>query len=228
MLWQGVVLNPQATAGGPTVDLSEHPLPDCLFDLYGPLSLGQCFELVKACEGVPSLHQGLDLPRFFKLQSRHWNERLSDLYQVVKQAPPAFLGWVHQKQVGQKDLQPLVSLGAMDEISPLLDQFPVANLSRNEGKQILDLLVDLLLLKNASDRLAPPAKGSWLQHLKALRYPLSQKSDKRPQPAGWPQYVQVVRHRQGDRVLQRLQITYHDATDLQDKLSRLAQREATP
>jgi len=224
--WKGVVLNQAAQESSPLVDLSEFDLSQCLFDLFGPLNIVEISELFNACEKHPTLKASLDKNVFVKLQGRQWNERLSDLMAQLGNAPQSFRDWARTKQTGIKDLQPLLSIDSMADFAPLLSSMAERNFSRNEGKQILDLLVDLFLLEKPISELLPPEKGDWLSTLILLRNPMTMGNKVSSQsPSSWPKFVQVVNHRQGYRVLNKMQIIFSDSQDLNDKLKRLSSKE---
>ncbi len=223
--WKNVVLNPKGGESYPVVDLSDWKLVDLLFDLFGPLSLIEIFELFKACLEQPPLAEALEPQAFMLLQKRQWNQRLQDLFSKLQETPQCFLNWAHNKQLGHRELQPLLSLNNLEVISPLLQQFPRQGLSRNDGKVVLDLLVDLVLMKKTETELEPKENQNWLETLKSLRNPMSRGIRPKSVKEGWPKYVQVVNFRQGDRVLQKMQITFLDQDDLHGKLQRLSLRE---
>ncbi len=227
--WKNVVLNPQKRDDLPLVDLSEFPLEDCLVDLFGPLSLVELFDLIQASSQHPHLEKALDKQSFFQKQGRQWNERMGQLFDRLTQTSRTFLDWAHNKQVGHREIQPLLSLKAINaEVNQLLDQFSIQKLSRNEGKQILDLLVDLLLMDHETSSLLPKNEQPWLPQLTQLRHPIAGSLQNPPPNLGWPKYVQVVNFRQGDRVLKKMQITYLDQDDLSQKLQRLSSVETKP
>ncbi len=223
--WCNVVLNPGERDDWPLVDLSDLDFTECLIDLFGPMSLVETVELFSACQEFPALESALNKELFMKANSRQWNQKTSELFAAVEQTPVAFRDWAHQKQMGQKDLQPLVSLKNPQEIADLLNQFSAQNLSRSEGKQALDWIVDLHLMGTATDLIAPPESGTWSDRLQQLRHPMTDTPASNSEKAGWPKYVQVVNFRQGDRVLKKMQITYLDKDDLSKKLQRLSKTE---
>lgn len=225
--WKNVVLNSQCHGDQPIVDLSPRPLAECLFHLFGPLSLIELSELFTAIDEFPKLMAAFDTSEFMQSQGRQWSERQAQLFTTLQKTPLAFREWAHQKQMGSKDLQPLLAIEDLEAFAPLLIDLAENSLSRNEGKQAIDLLVDLFLLKRSVADLRSPQTGSWLKNLNKLRRPQSLKNEAaQSTDIGWPQYVQVVNQRQGDRLLKKMQITYSDGHDLTQKLKRLADRES--
>lgn len=222
VLWQDVSLNTKAASS--TVDMSELPLAQVLFDFYGPLTLMEIFQLFQKVEQIPSLQQHFDKKEFCQKQGRQWNQRLSDLFTKLEATPKSFQNWAINKQMDIKGLQPLLSLQDVSEFTPLLNTLADKNLTRNEGKQALDLLVDLFLMETPLEEILPTGNTPWLESLLQKRNPMAWAKQQEQKNDHWPRYVQVVNHRQGDRVLKKMQIVYSDAKDLQEKLQRLSKQ----
>jgi hypothetical protein len=184
-------------------------------------------QLMRACESLNQLKSKWDPALLFQLQGRQWSERLSDLCHQLQNTPQTFQEWARLKQMDVKDLQPLLSLKGRVRIDPLLEDIAQLKVSRTEGKQILDLLVDLILMENQTESLRAQDNPNWLKVLKQKRYPMSHAQEKHtPSNKNLPRYAQIVNFRQGDRLLKKLQITYSDSQDLKDKLNRLSSQES--
>lgn len=225
--WRNVILNPGACESRPVVDLSQNSFTEVLVELYGNLGLIEIFELFTACRAFSELNENLDKNQFMQKQAMVWNQRQEQLFERLAQAPQEFLDWAHNKQMSSKDLQPLLSLTELNEVSEILTALALQAPSRNEGKQILDLVVDLVLLKHSQQSLLPQPGSDWLKYLTQLRQPqASARQQQQPPSSPWPKYVQVVNYRQGDRMLKKMQITYSDRQDLQTKLQRLSSQES--
>ena len=217
--WQGLILNPQAPLKAPLLDLSHQNLPPLLVQIFGPLSFIQWTELCLALRKDP-VWTLLNRKEWASLLHYHWNQRTEQLMEKLAQAPPEFMTWAHEKQMGQRDLQPLLALPCLKSQASLLRELPKANLSRNEGKKWIDLMVDLLLMGKEEGELKAPKGEPWLPHLYQIRHPQSLEKETTPSNP-WPQFVKILKQRQGDRLLYKMEITYSDPQDLDQKLKRL-------
>ncbi len=224
--WNNVVLNSEASEDRPLVDLSYEDLTQTLIDLFPKLSLVETLELTMEVMEHPRLKTDFNAETFIQSQGMQWNQRLLSLFTWLRQTPLNFRHWAHQKQMGVRDLQPLLGIENPDSVAPLLEKLGQSPLSRNEGKQALDLIVDLILMKVPKESLLEYEDAQWLEALKKQRFPQTLERDAKEKTSTqqWPKYVQVVKHRQGDRLLQKMQITYNDQDDLMEKLSRLQQQ----
>lgn len=220
--WKGVVLNQVASLDKSIVDLSHEDPTNLVFDLFGPLSFVELFQLHREGQTVPEL--SLDWNRLFKLNSFHFSQRTEQLFESLALMPNEFIDWARGRQCSAQDLMPLISLKTIDDMKLLSVFFSEKNLTRNEGKKVLDLLVDLLLLGKNFDELKPK-ESNWLESLQKLRTPMTQARDEKQKISdGWPRYVQVQKMRTGDQLLHRMQITFSDNNDLSEKLSRLSEK----
>lgn len=211
-------------ASSPLVDMSEQNLTTVLSELYPSLSLIETMELFAAINST-SLSSHLDRTAFMQAQKMQWNQRLQDLFELLAKTPATFKNWAHTKSMGIKDLQPLLSIDDVESITGELKILGDSQLSRNDGKSFIDLVVDLVMMKIDFSEVFTSPSQSWLSSLKKLRYPNATSQDLKASPSQiWPKYVQVVKQRQGDRVLNKMQITYADKTDLKEKLQRLQSR----
>lgn len=218
--WRHVILNAQADESRPIVDLSDDPLNHVLHSLFGPLSLIELADLIKTLQTHETLGTSFSAESFLKLYQIQWNERLSELFTVLQETPEDFKNWAHSKSMGVRDLQPLLALKQNN--FDFLSKLAQSHLSRSEGKQFIDLMVDLILLNKDTTSVLQKEERHWLTDLKALRNPMGTSQEKAPQETSpWPRYVQVVKQRQGDKIMKRMQITYLDDTDLKSKLLRL-------
>lgn len=149
-------------------------------------------------------------------------QRNTELQGKIAQAPKAFLTWVEDKKASASDLMPLNSFSDLSQAHSLLEIFPQQRLTRSQGRQALDLIADLLLMKTPVD-LLHPQQGSWLEQLRQLRYPQTTSRDSEPglEARDWPQFSKVQKRRSGDRLNYQVTIQFQNLDDLNDKLSRL-------
>ena len=111
----------------------------------------------------------------------------------------------------------------MEIFSELSALFSELQCSRSDGKRIIDLLVDLILLGKSKMELEPQEGKNWLTQLMDLRYPNTTQSDRSEKNLAWPEFVQVQNKRLGDQLTYNMQIQYTDNKDLNQKLHRLSE-----
>ncbi|MEM7646759.1 MAG: hypothetical protein AAF203_07620 [Pseudomonadota bacterium] len=215
--WRGVILNTQSRRDLPIVDLSEQNLADVLVGLFPQISFVELARLSRACDSISSLN--LNLESLFGAYNMHWNQKMAVLLNVLAQQSPSFEDWCIEKKLSAQDLMPLLALTDQKAFVEFSELFWSEGLSRSEGKQCIDWLVDLLLLGKSLKELKF-FKGAWKNHLRSLRYP-NETNESKNTGDHWPKFVQVSSFRHGDRKLQKLQITFQDDKDLQEKLGRL-------
>jgi hypothetical protein len=221
IVWQGLTLNdgPQQ----PMVDLSDQDINELLINLWGPLGLIELVELHQQSHKEPALSSGLNWSQLISKSGFQYNERLWELIQKLSFLPSSFLKWAQEKKCSPQDLMPINALSQSHPHTAWLDLAHL-NPTRSEGKQLVDLVVDLLLF---GCPVPTPDQGlsAWVKELRQLRYPEQHRADqdKSAPVQNWPQFAQVRKVRQGDRLLHSLQLLFSDHRDLQDKLKRLQQ-----
>ena len=247
VLWKGLLLNPcpSRNLNSTPMDLSLENPGELLWDLLGPMSFIEVSRLYNACHEHPHFFQAVDWNSFFQKQKLFWNQRNLELIKKLKTINHGFLSWAQDRQMSPRDLMPLNSLNSMETFNRLGEKFPELGLTRSEGKNILDLLVDLILMGQTAETLMPlssakkikqtrsqnplqinhntiPQSKIWCQQLMAKRYPNTWNRDSSTQETkSWPRYAQVKKFRQGDQMIHKLQITYKDESDLDSKLKYL-------
>lgn len=224
--WNNIILNGAVAQDQPIIDLSHEKLTEVCFDLFGSLSFIEIFELYQALK-PRSIFEDMDWDLFFKKSGRLWNQRVEQLFERLNDVPADFISWAFERKLAPKDLMPLLSLKSLESFKPVLLALCQQNPSRNEARQILDLLVDLHMMKTPIETLLPVNGIGWLESLKAQRFPETFKNDRCHDESfnPWPQFVSVVKQRQGDRLVRRLQIDFLDSKDLNAKISRISSIE---
>lgn len=225
--WNGIILNQQTNQDKAIVDLSQTDLTELIWDLFGTLSFIEITELYTALENSP-IKTSMNWQVYFQKQQMHFNQRFVELTKGLQQLSPPFKEWCFQRKLSAQDLMPLNSLKEFDHFNKLSLYFSEQSISRNEGKKVIDLLVDLLLLDTPIDTLIPSEQSDWLTQLTKLRTPKTLINDQKLKAQNsqvWPKYVQASKYRQGDKLLNKIQIIYLDNKDLGDKLSRLNKME---
>ena len=221
--WNNIILNGKVAENQPIIDLSQENLHELCFDLFGPLTFIETFELFRALK-KKGLAEALDWGAYLQLNQMSWNQRIQQIFSILDTAPPEFLQWCYEKKISARDLTPLVPLKTMTPTLKLWNGFSSEQLSRSEGKQALDWLVDLILMDVDLDELSPQQK--WLEKIRLMRFPQTTQSDSRPEQNNpWPKFVHIVKQRQGDRLIRRMQIDFQDSRDLVLKLSKISKIE---
>lgn len=220
--WNGIVLNGTIPADKPIVDLSHEDLNDLIGDLFGFLSFVELCELYLAFDIHEKARKKLNWEVLFSRYNMNWNARTQELVEKLAGCEKDFVDWAYTHKMSAQDLMPLNGLKDLENFNFLSSHFSKLNLSRNEGKQTIDLLVDLIMLDFSRADLEPLANQDWIQYLYSLRNPTVAQVDKEQSPESpWPRYVQVQKQRQGDKITQKMQITFSDNKDLFEKLNRL-------
>ncbi len=225
--WKNTQLNHSQYAETPKVDLSDLPLNDVLSQLFGPLTLIETYNLLRACQKNENLGPHINWPDYFKSHNRFWSEKVSTLFDQFDNCPQEFLCWCNDKKLENKDLLPLLALKTEDhwvEFQILAPCWQEQNLSRSDGRMILDLVVDLILMGKKADELFPQNLKSWTGQLQSIRNPMTAQRDDNYELGQWPQFVKVKKQRQGDVLTQMMEITFLNKEDLQSKLKRLIDR----
>ncbi len=223
--WKGLALNGLLAFHQPVIDLSGEDITELLLELFGSLSFVEVCFLYQAVGKHPDLFESVDWKLFFKKQKFQLNSRNLELFEKLESMTREFLIWTQERQMSSGDLMPMNCLDDLDALKILTSHFQDMKLSRNEGKKILDLLVDLILMGKTTRELMP-LSDNWYQQLMAKRYPNTLNADKSPQTKKtWPTYVQTKSFRQGDRVVHQLHLTYSNEDDLNSKLKHLSQMD---
>lgn len=76
----------------------------------------------------------------------HYNQDLQDVLDFVPQLPADFQNWASDKDLGQRELRPLLLIKNFPEFFPHLSALAVQNPPRGEGVQLLEMTVELLLM----------------------------------------------------------------------------------
>lgn len=223
--WKNWVLN-GAVAGPyqPLADLSDQNLTELLVDVFGPLKFIEMAELYLSLKKCPQLFAAVNWMTYFKAQNMNFTNRTEELLKSLSGLPDSFFQWCYRRDLSPQDLMPILALKEYKDFATLSTEFENLNLSRSEGKLIIDLLVDLLLMGRPWQDLGPETEhGTWLNHLQRLRYPMRESFESQSQQLSsqLPKYLEIRSLQQGDRTLKRLQITYSDNQDLHKKIERL-------
>ena len=227
LTWQNVTLN-EPSAESTEVDVSHRELSQILWQILPQLDLVDCAYLFKNLREAQLLTQKDQLREFFAFYEYQWNSRLAQLCEKLVATPLLFKDWVRRRKASPKDLHPLLSLEDMDDFSPSLERIAEFNPSRSQGKQVLDLLVDLELSHNNGPWHSETLE-LWLSEVYQKRYPLTQQRDaKSSLGQGLPQFAEYRKKRVGDRLLHHLSFSFVDKNEALQKLQRLEKNMGDP
>lgn len=219
--WRGHLLSAAVATNAPEIDMGDQDLTDLIIDLYPSLGWADYAVLKKRIESEPQLSQSLDHEKLARHFGFAFNDRSEQIRQKFLDCSPLFIEWARTKKASQQDLAPLAALGNLENFNPILEKMVAANLSRSEGKQVLDWLVDLYLMGYDLGELTVDDCKKWQTNIFRLRYPNTHSEDAKEAEKIWPTYCQHSRHRNGDRLEQALRIKFTDLDDLAGKLSTL-------
>ena len=224
--WKGVFLNGPPSPLKPLVDLSQEDLSEVLFDLFQKLDFVPLARLYAQVQSIETLRKEIRWEDFFKKQGFFWSEKTQNLLEEFNQSPLLFQQWALDKKLSLSDLAPLCSLKKNKVFFQLTPFFSSQGLSRSQGRQVLDLLADLIPMDSWDiQTLEPPDRGDWWTHLYGLRNPETKKRDENflDHSSPWPQFVQIRVQRLGDQRVRKMEIQYSSFKDLGEKLYNLSQ-----
>lgn len=148
---------------GEVVDLSTSWLGEALKWCYPNLGIAEIANIVAAIpEQAESVCQAYDL---------RWNERLTQTLRAVLSTPAVFQKWVNEKQLGPRELFPLLAVPDLKAIEPILEQVGESALSRAQGAQALEYAIECFLMEMPLHAILEN-RHNWLPHLRRLRRPL--------------------------------------------------------
>ncbi len=223
--WKGIVLNPSTTDSAVLIDLSHDNLTELFFDIYGSLCFLEIAELFEALQGRSTLKESMNWDLYFNKQNLVWNTRSEQIIKQILKTNEAFKSWAYDRKLSSADLMPLNALTEFRVFNSLSYLFTDQRLTRSDGKRVIDLLVDLILMDRSVEALIPEEGQNWLEHLVKLRFPMTLEKDnsslKSNELGELPKFMNLTQFRQGDRLMSKLQITFTDTQDLRQKLNRL-------
>lgn len=108
-----------------------------------------------------------------------WNDRLSQVLDLVLQTPPDFQRWLEEKKFSPRDLLPLLAVSDLKAIEPLLMHLPKTGLSKTPAVQALEWSIELYLMGLPLEQLLTK-NDNWWAFLQRLRRPMeSEQIEKR-------------------------------------------------
>lgn len=152
---------------------SETQMADVLAFIYPQLTLPELARLYTKLKVIKEIK---DWGHFFSLYKIRFCENLISTLDILVQTPISFQLWVSQKQIQARELSPLKCISNFVDIEPFLNKFLELNLTRSQGIQVLELLIELIEMKISKEVLHSLMNGSPNSiHVKLMemRYPLA-------------------------------------------------------
>lgn len=228
--WQGLLLSGFSRREGRALDLwklSACSWLEAVRACYTDLGLG---ELARLYEGLkiarPTLAQEFREPLFAAYGLR-WSERLEETLDVLLHTPLEFQRWIDDKKWGARDLAVLLAVPQMPEFLPFLEALIELPLSKSQGVQALEWVVELHLMGRPLNDLMPSDHNvaAYLSRLERWRRPQSQEREEQWRKTvtewPWPSQVQGRWQRIGDEAGLEIKIHTTSPQDFHKKLERL-------
>lgn len=158
-----------------------------------------------------------------------YDQRFIECVELFHSLPNELKDWAQRRSISQRELQPLAALETLP--GELLEQMALADITRNYGAQIIELLVENILLEHPIERLQPPLPftaqkvPAWLEQLKAMRFPETQRLDKSREDKmtslPWTKDFQTRWQRKGDQSGLEVKFTIGSKKEFEDKIESL-------
>jgi len=172
LLWGDWILAGRSD-GGTSFDVSMSSLGEALRLAYPQMGL---VSLAQALAQISGHHECACLAYGIK-----WNDRLSQVLQLILDTPPEFQKWLEEKKFAPRDLLPLLAVGNLEEIEPLLLHLPKTGLSKTLAAQALEWSIELYLMGLPIERILSK-NDNWWAFLQRLRRPMeTEQIEKREQ-----------------------------------------------
>ena len=233
MAWRGQLLCGFERSTGEAVDLGDAALIPAFVACHPKLGLAEFSRWLNAlAQQFPNEHLEWReaLAAAFGLR---WNVRLSQALQLVLKTPRTFQNWIDDKDLGARDLSPLLALPTLEDFSDFLTAMVQLPFSKSEGVRVLELGVELFLMDRPLNDLLPSSEDtrSYLKQLEKWRRPKTSGADEVWQKSvaewPWPAQVQGQWQRSGDQSGLEIKIRTHSPQDLHKKLERLQEIQAS-
>lgn len=212
----------------PTQDVSHMPLQAALQQLYPRLAFAELAWLYDRLKKAGLPFNPLALFSFYQFRFDPRLEKVLDLYLEL---PPAFQTWAAQHDMSPRDLNPLITLPQVSLLNDFYQVIYENNLTRSQAAQILELAVELVLLDNPWEELAPPEDKKpnwvdyWLIHLRERRYPVTLQKDNEEKnklsDLPWSKEFSTKWSRTGDKSGLEVKFMLTSKADLEKKLQTL-------
>lgn len=156
-----------------TFDVSMSSLGEALRLAYPQLGLASLAEVLAQISG----HDACACSAY----GIKWNDRLSQVFQLILNTPPDFQKWLEEKKFSPRELLPLLAVGNLEEIEPLLIHLSKTHLSKTLAAQALEWSIELYLMGLPLERILAKS-DNWWAFLQRLRRPMeTQQIEKREQ-----------------------------------------------
>lgn len=220
MLWTC----PENHISGPSsLELSSLPFHEAFNSIYKKVSF---LELCGVLEQEQSLSLEIDKEALFRCYQYRYDQKIEKIRSVLPQLPLEFRQWAQEHSLSAADLYPLCSLENIQDAEKPLLHISSLLLSRAQGVQAMEWIVECLLLKipQIQETQGHNSGTGWLEHLKQLRFPQTQIRDEEKQKkllSPWPKALSPRWLRQGDRSGVEIRFVVGSKKELADKISTL-------
>jgi hypothetical protein len=202
-------------------------LIDLLKCLHTDLSYIEILNLHVCLERKPQLMAETTAAEFFMHFGLKLDDNLNLTNSLVLKLPKNFLNWCAHKKWGPQDFAPLRAYSdGLTQLTPFLEAINNP-LSKNDGTQIFELLVELLMLGKDLRYLLELDLLQWHSALKKERYPMasaqSNKNEELIKKMSWPLHSQPKWIRKGDKSGIELKLFFSHPQELERSLIKLEQ-----
>ncbi|MBY0313901.1 MAG: hypothetical protein K2Q26_00145 [Bdellovibrionales bacterium] len=208
-------------------DISHKDFPEALKQIYPHLTFMELSRLF-SCSRSAGLANQLAWDQIFRAYSYNWNTRMEKTVELALTLPPHFQNWMQEHEISPREISPLLSLKEQSSFIPFLEHFTRKSLSRNQGAQLLELAVELHLMKTPiSDLFSLPEEmvEEWIARLRKIRYPQTETLDRsieeRLMSLPWTKSFSKRWTRIGDRSGLEVKFLVQSPEDLKNKIKAL-------
>lgn len=173
---------------------------DAVFKIYPKISLMEMARLRACVQKLAQENHDFNIPeqKWMAAFGYTYRDDLISLMDMLLLMPSTFQYWIAEKDLGPRELRPLLLIKNFQEYLPLIAKLIDSQPSRSESAQILELLIQLILMDTKpSTLLACLQKSSdmALVDLRSLRYPkrslLQASMQERAAKLPWPKKTQL-------------------------------------
>lgn len=208
-------------------DISHKDFSEALKQIYPHLTFMELSRLF-SCSRSAGLSDHLAWDQIFRAYSYHWNNRMEKTVELALTLPLPFQQWMQSHEISPREISPLLSLKEQSTFVPFLEHFISKFLSRNQGAQLLELAVELHLMKTPILELISRPEETvedWIARLRKIRYPQTETLDKsieeRLLSLPWTKSFSKRWTRNGDRSGLEVKFLVQSPEDLKNKIKAL-------
>lgn len=222
-VWKNIILWKSPFHQTP-LDLGELPFEKAVHSIYQNISFLELIEIL-ICLNTEKIT--IDTFALFSQFNYRFNGKVEKLIAMWPHLPFDFRQWSKQRSLAPADLYPLTALSNASLIAQCLSHIAHLRMTRNQGTQSLELIVDCFLMgASAQDILKlSTSADEWQKHLHALRFPQTRERDTTKQNkwmSAWPKSLSTRWWRQGDRSGVEVRFVIGSKKELAEKISTLS------